>query len=75
MATPPAETPGGGEGLAVIGAGVGVGNAVEAGVGPGGGIWANAVEQMSDAPRTATQTWGSLMDWMGGMGVLFLPPQ
>ena len=50
MATPPAETPGGGEGLVPGGAGVGVGNAVEAGEGPGVGVWAKAVEQTINVP-------------------------
>ena len=72
MATPPAETPGGGEGLVPGGAGVGVGNAVEAGEGPGVGVWAKAVEQTINVPsRTAPQIMDSLIDLTGG--ILFTP--
>src|SRR4029077_5660988 len=82
IATPPTWTPaaGDGEGEAKgFGFGVGVGNEFGTGVGPGvaGGegfglrLWAKAVEQTIDVPRTAPQIMDSLIDLTGG--ILFTP--
>lgn len=66
MATPPGWTPGGGEGLAVTGTGVGVGNTeLGTGVTTGVGDWAKAAEQTIDAPQTID----SLIDLTGGIVV------
>src|ERR1700758_1261345 len=73
IATPPGWTPGAGEGdgeAKGFGFGAGVGNECGTGVGPGvaGGlgfglsIWAKAVEQTIDVPRTAPQIMVSLID-------------
>src|SRR5258708_30125748 len=82
IATPPFWTRGGGDGDGVakgLGFGVGVGNefgtgvgpGVAGGVGPGLSIWAKAVEQTIDVPRTALQIMVSLIDLTGG--ILFTP--
>src|SRR5258706_16119674 len=82
IATPPTCTPGGGEGdgeAKGFGFGVGVGNEFGTGVGPGvaGGVgpglrlWAKAVEQTIDVPRTAPQIMDSLIELTGG--ILFTP--
>src|ERR1700758_2539514 len=82
IATPPAWTPGGGDGdgeAKGFGFGVGVANEFGAGVGPGVGggvgpglrLWAKAVEQTIDVPRTAPQILDSLIDLIGG--ILFTP--
>src|SRR2546428_14067966 len=82
IATPPTWTPGGGDGdgeARGLGFGVGVGNEFGTGVGPGvaGGVgpglrlWAKAVEQTIDVPRTAPQIMVSLIDLTGG--ILFIP--
>src|SRR5258708_1787542 len=70
IATPPFWTPGGGDGdgeAKGFGFGVGVGG----GVGPGLRLWAKAVEQTIDVPRTAPQIMVSLIDLTGG--ILFTP--
>src|SRR5258708_23478133 len=78
IATPPGWTPGGGDGdgeAKGIGFGVGVGNEFGIGVGPGVGpalrLWAKAVEQTIDAPRTAPQIMDNLIDLTGN--ILFTP--
>src|SRR6266446_2299585 len=80
IATPPAWTPGDGDGEAKgIGFGVGVGNEFGIGVGPGVGggvgpglrLWAKAVEQTINAPRTAPQIKDNLIDLTGN--ILFTP--
>src|SRR6267378_7340004 len=82
IATPPTCTPAAGDGdgeAKGFGFGVGVGNEFGTGVGPGvaGGlgfglsIWAKAVEQTIDVPRTAPQIMVSLIDLTGG--ILFTP--
>src|SRR5260370_31681976 len=74
IATPPACTPGGGDGdgeAKGFGFGVGGGNEFGIGVGPGVGggggpglrLWAKAVEQTIDAPRTAPQIQDNLIDF------------
>ena len=65
-ATPPLWTPGGGE---AAGFGVGVANAFGTGVGPGVGVelWAKAVGQIIDAPRTVPQTIDRLIDLTVGI--------
>ena len=82
-ATPPIWTPGAGEGdgeAKGFGFGVGVRNKLgTTGVGPGVGnglgfglrLWAKAVEQTIDVPRTAPQIMDSLIDLTGG--ILFIP--
>src|SRR3981081_4230463 len=82
IATPPTWTPAAGEGdgeAVGFGFGVGVGNEFGTGVGPGvaGGLgfglrlWAKAVEQTIDVPRTAPQIRVSLIELTGG--ILFTP--
>src|SRR5690349_16775392 len=70
IATPPFWTPEGGDGdgeAAGFGFGVGVGNDFGPGVGPGLSIWAKAVEQTIDVPRTAPQIIVSLIELTGGI--------
>ena len=74
-ATPPLWTPGGGDALAF---GVGVANALGiTGVGPGVGVglWAKAVGQTIDAPRSAPQTMDSLIDLTEGIWFTTFPPR
>src|ERR1700719_3857905 len=82
IATPPGGTPGAGDGdgeAKGIGFGVGVGNEFGIGVGPGVGggvgpalrLWAKAVEQKIDVPKTAPQIMDSLIDLT--RGILFTP--
>src|SRR4029077_9628308 len=86
IATPPGWTPGGGDGdgeAKGFGFGVGVGDDCGTGVGPGVGggvgpglrLWARAVEQTIDAPRTAPQIMASLINLTGCIWFTPFPPR